>query len=37
MLKFGAPLMVAAAGWGRERKSVTSAAILIRKFIAVFS
>jgi hypothetical protein len=37
MLKFGAHLMVAAAGWGIERESVTRAAILISNFTTVFS
>jgi hypothetical protein len=37
MLKFGAHLMVAAAGWGGERESVTRATLLIRNFTAVFS
>jgi hypothetical protein len=37
MLKFGALLMVAAAGWERERESVTSAVIFISNFTAVFS
>jgi hypothetical protein len=38
MLKFGAHLMVAAAGWGgRERESITRAAVLINNFTAVFS
>jgi hypothetical protein len=36
MLKFGAHLMVAAAGWG-ERESVTRAAVLISNFTALFS
>jgi hypothetical protein len=37
MLKSGAYLMVAAAGWGREREreSVTKATILIRNFTTV--
>jgi hypothetical protein len=37
MLKFRAPLMVAAAGWGREREFVTRATILINNFTVVFS
>jgi hypothetical protein len=35
ILKFGAHLMVAAAGWGGERKYVTRAVILISNFTAV--
>jgi hypothetical protein len=36
MLKFGAPLMVAAAGWERERERVPRAATVISNFTAVF-
>jgi hypothetical protein len=36
MLKFEAHLMVAAAGWGRERESVTRAAVLISNCTTFF-
>jgi hypothetical protein len=36
MLKFGTPSMVAAAGWGGERESISRVAVLISNFTAVF-